>query len=79
MKFSSAAPKSLPARELDVQVIRFEYLPSDRLVLRLADVPGLPWFREVAVPGPMAHQVTKTRRIVHGFAGSSSVIRISGG
>jgi hypothetical protein len=27
---------------LDVRAIHLEYLPSDRLVLRLADVPGLP-------------------------------------
>ena len=73
-----ATQVSLPSRVLDVQVIRLECLPSDRLVFLLADVPGLPWFREVAVPGPMAQQVTKTHRVVHGCAGSSSVIRISG-
>ena len=69
----------LPARVLDVQVICLECLSSDRLVFRLADVPGLPRVREVAVPGPITQQETKTRRIVHGFAGCSSVIRVSGG
>jgi hypothetical protein len=32
----------LPTRVLDVQVIRLECLPSDRLIFRLVDVPGLP-------------------------------------
>jgi len=39
-----ATQVSLPTRVLDVQVIRLECLSSDRLVFRLADVPGLPWF-----------------------------------
>jgi len=43
----------LPARVLDVQVICLECLSSDCLVFCLADVPGLPGVREVAVPGPM--------------------------
>ena len=74
-----ATQVSLPARVLDVQAIRLKCLPSDRLILRLANALGLPWFREVAVPGPMAQQETKTCRIVHGFSGSGSVICISGG
>jgi hypothetical protein len=78
-RVAPATQVSLPARVLDVQAICLKCLPSDRLILRLADVLGLPWFREVAVPGPMAQQETKTRPIVHGFSGSGSVICISGG
>ncbi len=42
-------------------------------------IPGLPRVREVAVPGSIAQQETKKRRIVHGFAGCSSVIHVGGG
>jgi hypothetical protein len=76
---NEATQVSLPARVLDVQVIRLECLSSNHLVFHLTDVSRLTRVREIAIPGPIAQQVTKTRRIVHSFASCSSVIRVSGG
>ena len=74
-----ATQVSLIRRVLDVQVIHRKCLSSNPLVLRLADVPRLPRVGEVAIPGPMAQQVTKTHGIVHGFVGCNSVICVNGG
>jgi hypothetical protein len=73
---NEATQVSLPAGVLDAQVICLKCLSSDHLVFHLADVPGLPRVQEIAVPGPMAQQETKTRCIVHGFACCSSVIHV---